>query len=178
MEIFVSRPKLVTKKEHFEECNNEEQLNQAYKNLTNTILEVSKKICKKRFNKHEKPYWNSQLTTLSKHEKNVWHTWVDAGRPRCGPLYQTYKDTKKLFKKARISAEIEYEKAQMDSISKSHDIDQKYFWHLVNKTRKQHLSTQPIVVNRKVISDSKEIRDTWKDYFNNLYTPSQKDHYN
>jgi hypothetical protein len=50
------------------------------------INEVSKPL-KSKFNKFSKPYWNKNLTYLSKHEKSLWHQWKQLGSPEMNLLY-------------------------------------------------------------------------------------------
>lgn len=58
----------------------------------------------------------------------------------------------------------------MEDITKSQEIDQAYFWHLVNKNRKSCNSNNvhPIKANDKtVLTNPDEIRKEWKEYFKN-----------
>jgi hypothetical protein len=76
-------------------------------------------------------------------------------------------------------AEIQYELKQMQDINNSQEVNQTYFWYLVNKRKKRGQSTHPIKLeNGMVLTDQDDIRNAWKLYFQKLYTPSKNPEYN
>ena len=147
--------------------------------LTNSMLQCSQALIRKRC-KGEKPYWNKELTTISKQVKALWKQWKDLGRPRGNhPLYNDYKIAKKKFRNDRHKAEIQYEQNKIKELCQSHEMDAKHFWHLVNRHKRgQGNKVYPLKVNEnEIICDPDKIRKCWMEYFKRLYTPSRREHY-
>jgi hypothetical protein len=72
---------------------------------------------------------------------------------------------------------MKYEKSEMQEICQAQCIDQKYFWTLVKRSKSRNKIVTPIQLNRKTITDPKEIRSACKSYFEELYTPKNASHY-
>jgi hypothetical protein len=59
-----------------------------------------------------------------------------------------------------------------------HDIDQSLFWHLVNKQKRRSNRSHPIKLSSgDIVSDPDELCKEWAKYFQTLYTPVDKAHY-
>ena len=131
-----------------------------------------------KFQRHLKPYWTPELTKLSKNNKATLKKWRHMGCPRQGEMYIEYKTCKKVFRNAQREAEMAYELENMKELTKCQDIDQRYFWQLVNRHKKSKGVLTPLKLpNGKVITDANDIRNAWKDYFNRLYTPTEDPSY-
>jgi hypothetical protein len=156
------------------------EIDSCIESIINAMLKCSDSLSYKKIKKCEKPFWNIGLTELSKLTKQKWHAWKDIGRPRGNnERYLQYKHAKKLFRSERHRAEIEYEQKKIQEVCQSQEMDQTYFWYLVNNSRmqKRH-KTYPLKVGKdKVLIDPDEIRQCWKDYFAKLYTPQPKSHF-
>ena len=64
-----------------------------YHMLTKTLNDCAQKHCpKKRFANFLKPYWNEELSNYHKVMTSKRSMWIDAGRPKCGSVYHSYKD--------------------------------------------------------------------------------------
>ena len=103
----------------------------------------------------------------------------DAGMPRNTEIYENYKIAPKNFRSSRRRAEAQYERDKIDQICESKEMDQTYFWFLVNKHKpKKSTKTHPLKIGKRTIADPNEKRSLWKDYFEKLYTPSSQINYN
>jgi hypothetical protein len=93
------------------------------------MLKASSNFQKSNFNKASKPYWSKGLTIISKHQKQSWHAWRYAGKPREADnvIYRQYKEAKKQFRSAQRAAEKAYQMTQMEEIIKASDVDQRFF---------------------------------------------------
>ena len=66
----------------------------------------------------------------------------------------------------------------MQEICKSQETDERYFWYLVNTGKNQRDTVHQIkLVNGEIVSDPERIRDQWKSYFEELYTPKDLEGY-
>ena len=115
------------------------------------------------------------MQRLRKEEKSAWHNWCDANKPRNGELYDKYKAAKAKFRRELKHAREKYEHAQMQKINESHDMDQKYFWKMVNQSKQSIKTVHPIQINQQLLTDPNDIRNQWKVYFQELYTPQESD---
>ena len=141
--------------------------------MVSCMIDTSKKLPSIKFKKHQKPYWNESLNTVARENKLAWRIWVNANRPKDGhPLFIRHKECKRNFRVAQNQAEFQYELDNMREMTCSQDVDQKYFWHMINKHKKKQNSASPIKISSgEVLINSNSIRDAWKDYFQKLYTP-------
>jgi hypothetical protein len=145
--------------------------------VTNIIADVSKPLMVK-YNKSAKPYWNKNLTYLSKQEKAIWHQWKAAGQPRDGDLFTAYKQAKRIFRSEQKKAQRQYELQQMEEIVQSSEVDQSFFWSLVNRSRKgSKQRITPVKIGNNIITDPESIRQSWRKYFENLYTAKDPPQY-
>jgi len=129
----------------------------------------------RRYNKSLKPYWTKMLTELSQNQKTAWHQWVDQGRPRdeTNIAWQNYKRAKKQFRASQREAESSYRRRCIDELCQSQTVDQKYFWYLVNNTRKSrtNVSATRDEYNGDILYDLDLVKNSWLRYFQSLYTP-------
>ena len=147
--------------------------------LTDKMKLHSYSLPQVKFNKKLKPYWGETLAILNKTKKDAWRQWVNAGRPRDpeNVINMAFKDAKRLFRAEQRRRQNEYEKKQMQSIVENQDIDQKYFWYLINRSKNRVHTVSPIQTdNGEMITDIDKIRLDWNNYYKNLYTtPNTED---
>ena len=68
----------------------------------------------------------------------------------------------------------QYEGDEMQEIEKCQDIDQRYFWYMVNKYRRQMKCTCPIQDDYgNILINENEIRNEWTSYYKDLYSWDQ-----
>ncbi len=153
-------------------------------NCVNSFENVVKDVCKglpvTKYNKHLKPYWNTGLNESVTTKKQAWRAWLNAGRPRENhPAWLEYKEAKRLFRRDQRRASLAHETSYLDEVSKTQEIDQRAFWKLINKRRNpRNRHTNP-VVNKEgnTIRDPDGIVRVWENYYGDLYTPSDAEHY-
>ena len=117
-------------------------------------------------------YWNNHLTLLSKQNKGSWVNWLNKGRPTDENVNMEYKEAKREFRRVQKAAMAEYGKKNMEAIVNCQEIDQAYFWFLVNKNKRKGQSVHPIKNDHDVnLTKQNDIVEEWKKYFSKLYTP-------
>jgi hypothetical protein len=110
---------------------------------------------------HTKPYWNDTLTAHSKKTKAAWHEWSNAGRPRgANTLFVEYKQANQQFRQERKRVEVAYEQRKIQELCSKQEIDQSYFWFLVNRHKtKSKTKVHPLRVSKtKTLTDPSDIR--------------------
>ena len=144
--------------------------------IQSTMKECSNSLPKRQFRKHLKPYWTQELTALSKEEKQARHHWIKEDRPRdsSNPLYISYKEAKCKFRARQRQAEQKYHIEQQAQLKDAY-VDQKYFWYLVNKSKKpkyQKAPINPIKDNDgKILTEPNELLIEWETYLEQLASP-------
>ena len=136
-----------------------------------TLMSQSDKLPQRVYNKKLKPYWTNGLTLLNKDNKKAKQEWVNAGRPD-NPLHPAkvkYKAAKNNFRREQRRIRLEYDTKCLEELSATQEVDQKYFWFLVNKTRKKQQRVRPIQSDKgKILTDVNEIREDWNEYYKRL----------
>ena len=156
-----------------------DEIEQSLRTLTKTIIECSVPLQSPRKPKHLKPYWNETLNSLSKDTKNKWNKWCCAGRPRgTDPLFTAYKEAKKLYRDNLRKTEHQFEIDQMKHMYESQEMDQKFFWYMVNKNKKHGQKVYPLKIDNEVITDPDKLRDIWSAYFKALYSEKTDENFN
>ena len=131
------------------------------------------------FNKHLKPYWSNELSNVAKANKDAWREWVINNRPRGNhPLFTAYKECKKQFRCEQKQAVYEYEINNMNELQQSQELNHRYFWYLVNKSKSKSNSIAPLKLDTgETITKCEDIREAWRVYFKSLYTPNETNNY-
>ena len=149
-------------------------LDRILNDITGSINGICKGLTSTKSNSHLKPFWDKELNEASKLEKLLHREWSAAGRLRGdNAIFAVYKQAKKEFRKKIKKKQYEYEVKNMADLKTSKDINQQYFWHLVNKSKGKNKSIHPIKVEKdKTLTDKNQIREAWRIYFEKLYTPA------
>ena len=142
--------------------------------IIEAISEIDNNLPKIKFQKHLKPYWSPELSSISKLNKKAFSEWKAAGRPRDqnNPHWIQYKNAKREFRKLQRQHEYNEEIKCMKEIEAFGTIDCKMYWHIVNKSRKIQRKKISLIkdTNGVIVSDPETIRTIWADYFKNLFT--------
>ena len=127
----------------------------------------------RRFAKFLKPYWNEELSNYHKVMTSKRSMCIDAGRPKCGSVYHSYKDAKREFRWLHRYHTTQY------MLSIDHDLDSmaqsnsRNFWKTIKKRKsKQQSFSAGVEIDWVKARDPERIRDGWANYFERLYTPS------
>ena len=160
-------------KERNTEDHNNIHIDIIVQRLVYNILAISSKLPQIKYNKALKPYWDHELTKLSKAEKQSKRDWVMAGRPTAesgSPEFRIYKDAKREFRKRQRQNTYNYEKNCMEELGKTQDMDQKFFWHVIRKHRRYTQSITPLINEEgNILTNHNDIREEWNIYYQQLY---------
>ena len=131
--------------------------------------------------KLKKPYWSNTLTSLNHSVKAAWRQWVAEGRPRDpdDPVWLQYKEAKRTFRAAQRKAEHGYANKCIDELCNSQQVDQRYFWYLVNKNKRKGPSIEATIddISGNILYDPDEVNNSWFHYFKALHKPIDKPRY-
>ena len=147
--------------------------------VTDAIHKAGKNLPQIKYNKFLKPYWDRELTQLSKESKAARWAWKNAGRPTDidNPILIAYKSAKREFRRNQRMKTYIYELESMKKLGECQELDQKYFWYAVNKHRKKCNGLNPIQNDAgQLLTDTHNIRSEWSKYFQKLYKIPQDQH--
>ena len=129
-----------------------------------------------------KQNWSSDLKLLNKNQLHARKRWIQEGRPRDeqSKVWLEYKQAKRQYHTTRKQAEFDYNLRCIDDFTKAEQMDQRYFWYLVNKSRKPN-TTKRMQPTRdtegNLLYDPTSITKSWRDYYADLYTPKSEPWY-
>jgi hypothetical protein len=146
-----------------------------------TMVNIANKVVPRAmYAKHLKPYWDKELTELSKVKKGKLHSWERAGKPRLpgNKVWEEFKSAKKAFKKAHKKVIGAYEEREENELRETQSIDQGYFWHLVHRKMKVRQGISPVKAeDGKMLYDQEEITEDWANYAEKLGNVNECDRY-
>lgn len=58
----------------------------------------------------------------------------------------------------------------MEELSTAQDMDQRFFWYLVNKNKKNKSAGPIFDEKRELLTDPNRIREEWNKYYQDLYS--------
>ena len=86
------------------------------------------------------------------------------------PHFVAYKNSKRLFRKAIRLKTYQYEMQNIQELCDTQEIDSKYFWYKVNKTKIKTQGTNSIIGKEgNLITNPDDIRQEWTEYYSKLY---------
>ena len=110
--------------------------------------------------------------------KNMRNIWITEGRPRGNTFlsYRNYKSAKCLFRNPHRKNAEKYMKTLNEEIDTAAEVDNGYFWKLVNRRKSGHSSVgSTIKFDGNICRAPDEICEKWGDYFSSLYSEDDPD---
>ena len=161
-------------------CNTRAKIDELYEHIKSNINTISVKYLKhsSEYKPFLKPYWDQELKALHKSMKRLRTIWISEGRPRGNNFdaYRNYKLAKCRFRNShRIKAE-QYMKTLNDEIDTAAEVDNGYFWKLVNRRKSGQSSVgSQIKFGDSTCRSPDEICEKWGDFFATLYSKDDPD---
>ena len=118
-------------------CDSAYLLEKIIDEITSAMIETGLALPHSMFNKALKPYWNENLNQLNKNKKHARKEWVNSGKSRDKDdiNYKLHLTAKRNFRCEQRKRVYEYECNEIDELVKAEDMNQMYFWYLVNKRK-------------------------------------------
>ena len=160
-------------------CKESSELDNLISKLKNAIDYASCHLPQIRFDKRLKPYWNKDLTSLSKSKKQTRYDWIKQGRSKDpnNSTYIDYKESKRLFRKEKRRLQFEYKKKCMNELFQCQELDNRYFWYLVNRKNKRKLCAPVKNEDGIMLTNPNDIQKEWNEYYKKLYTEPDNNMY-
>ena len=146
--------------------------------LSRAVIECADNLPYSKFDKSLKPYWDDELATLNKNKKRTRSQWVQSGglREKNDVTYNSYIDAKKEFRRIKRRKVYEYESKNMEDLCQTQEIDQRYFWFVINKKKRRGVS--PIFSdNGELLTDTDSIVNEWNRYYQDLYSEGNNENF-
>ena len=87
-----------------------------------------------------------------------------------------YNSIKKCFRNEQRQRKkaLEYERNCLEELSKTQELDQKFFWYTVNKNKKKSSNISPIHDETgQILTNAEDIRKEWTRYYKTLYSTQE-----
>ena len=170
---------LLTRGQNCPTIENPDKLELFIQTLTNVVNWTSAQLPQTKFSKALKPYWYESLGIFNREKKLAMRQWQQAGRPRdpSDHIYVRYKEAKRNFRRELRLKVYEYEKECISKIAESAELDQRFFWHMVNKYKKKSAVSPVVSENGNILIEPDAIRQEWNEYYKNLYSNSDEDEF-
>ena len=155
-----------------------EELDTILQEVIQTCVNVGDTLKSNQFCRHIKPFWTDKLEELNgaiMKRRKEWRSKYES-EERSNPEFDTYKESKKEFRKQYRIEERDYERSEMNKLNLSGEIDQKYFWYLVNRF-KQKIITPIMSDEGEVLTEPVDIQKDWNNYYEKLYSEGEDEHY-
>ena len=159
-------------------CSDQAAIAQFVQNLTDAIKSTSEPLAKNTFKKFQKPWWNDELTCLVNAKKQARAAWVGAGKKKHLKEYDAYRTAKRVFRKQLRRCKFEYELNAMNEFLRFQEIDEKYFWFLVNRNKLVKIASPVVSNDGNILTDPDDIREDWTAYYEKLYKEGHDENYN
>ena len=158
---------------------NQEDIEKCFDELIKCVTNRGTAIPTSKFRKNLRPYWNENLTLLKKQKILKHSLWVSNGRPRInGDVYwEEHKAARKAFLKELRRLHKAYENDSVTQVINTAETDRGCFWRLVKKSRGNNANSAYSIKTKqgKVVNDTDEVLNVWRQHFGDLYTPKQKE---
>ena len=166
--------------EYYQTSENGFDIDRFVRELTTCLHLATSNLPKTRYSKAAKPYWDKELTELSKYRKIAKREWDSIGNPKDeeNPALKKYKECKRNYRKKLRQNQFEYEKQEMLDLSQNEEMNQHFFWHLVKKHRKSTNCVTPIKNDEGItLTNPTDIRNDWNKYYEKLYSNTNENDY-
>ena len=159
-----------------EGISSKEEIDVHLDKISEILLSGARKIPTSKFRKFNKPFWNDRLSQLKRTKVTMFRKWNEAGRPRepDAVVWLDHKRAKQMFRKELKMVSRRYENEQILRAVHDAELDRNSFWKVVKKSRNPSCACVNAIKNdaNKVVYDSGEILEAWKQHFARLCTPS------
>ena len=155
-----------------------EKLDEIMREVIETCVKVGDTLKSNQFCRHIKPFWSENLEELNDAIMERRQEWRSKYEPkeRNNPEFESYKDSKREFRRQYRIEERDYDRSEMNKLNSSGEIDQKYFWYLVNRFKAKIVS--PIMSDDgEFLTDPIKIQEDWNQYYEKLYSEGDDEHY-
>ena len=180
LRAFQVNPELLTRDgQNCPTIENPEKLELFIQTLTNVVNLTSAQLPQTKFSKALKPYWCESLGILNREKKLAMRQWQQAGRPRdpSDHIYVRYKEAKRNFRREQRIKVYEYETECISKIAESAKLDQRFFWHMVNKYKKKSAVSRVVSENGNILIEPDAIWKEWNENYKTLYSNSDEDEF-
>ena len=138
-----------------------------YKDIVNTLHESSKHLATNQPTQQIRPGWSDYVSDLYDFSRETYHLWQDHGKPRQGPIFSIYAQSRRRFKYALRFIKKHENDLWREAIAKKYaDNNPNALWSEINKINN---SKVPLPTSIEDATGSENITILWKDHYNKLF---------
>ena len=180
--VKVERLRNVSCKIEFEECLKNEwdvqkereigNVEEEWMAFKNAVIRCASNVCgmkrlSKRGIRRASEWWNQDVERLVKYKCDLYKLWL---QNKCSLMYERYKLVRNEVKRAMRRAKKQADDRWGEKLLEDYSSNKRMFWREVKRARKGMEVKEECVKDEsgRVLSNSSEVCDRWKDYFGGL----------
>jgi hypothetical protein len=152
-----------------------------YDDIVSSIITAANiSLPKCSYNKHAKPYWTPKIKEAHTKQRKARREWINEGRPRglSNKYYENYKSKKYEFIHLQKKEIQNIENVFIKQLEDAAECDNRLFWSLIKmKKGRKLLTCTQLETENGLTRDPDKIADTFRDFYENLYSPLQEPHF-
>ena len=156
-------------------CNNLEcedlahrlEIDDFFNNIVGALHVSGRHLLTNNSENHNKPGWSDYVTDLYQFSRETYRLWLDNGKPRQGPIYSIYAQSKRRFKYALRFIKKHENDLRREAIAKKFsENNPKALWGEINKVNNSRV---PLPTSIEDASGSANILNLWRNHFQSLF---------
>lgn len=138
-----------------------------YNDIVSTLTRCANKINNKPRNFKVRPGWNDLVSDLYEDSRDARRLWLASGKPRSGPIFETFSRLKARFKYSLRNLKRHEDTLRRESLArKLGDLQNQDFWKEIKVLNN---SRTPLPSNIEGNTGSDNILNMWKSHFQKLF---------
>ena len=144
-----------------------ESLNKMYNDIVSSLIQAGEESSQTKKRAYiNKPGWAEYVDSLYDTSREVRHMWVNAGKPRQGPVYDLHVKSKARFKYALRFIKNNENALRKEALAKKvTELNPEAFWREIKSINN---CNTPLPSSIEGVSGEKEIVDLWRKHFCDL----------
>ena len=166
-EIYIPTEAVSCKNVHCSDENHIDAINKLYSDIVNSLIQPGEQIMQNDKKKYSnKPGWAEYVDNLYDTSREIRQMWINAGKPRQGPIHDQHVKCKSRFKYALRFIKTNENMLRKEALAKKlADLNPKAFW---SEIKNMNNCKTPLPTSIEGVSGGEQIVEFWRTHFSQL----------
>ena len=166
-EIYIPTEAVSCKNVHCSDENHIDAINKLYSDIVNSLIQPGEQIMQNDTKKYShKPGWAEYVDDLYDTSREIRQIWINAGKPRQGPVHDQHVKCKSRFKYALRFIKNNENMLRKEALAKKlADLNPKAFW---SEIKNMNNCKTPLPTSIEGVSGGVQIVEFWRTHFSQL----------
>ena len=166
-EIYIPTEAVSCKNVHCSDENHIDAINKLYSDIVNSLIQPGEQIMQNDKKKYShKPGWAEYVDDLYDTSREIRQMWINAGKPRQGPVHDQHVKCKSRFKYALRFIKNNENMLRKEALAKKlADLNPKAFW---SEIKNMNNCKTPLPTSIEGVSGGVQIVEFWRTHFSQL----------